>query len=82
MSEFNKLGHALALKASINALISNTIAVDIDGVTWHDINGKEDGVALGALYKDELRYLRLYGVGVIHWHPVKPNLFRIVEVTA
>jgi len=78
MSEVNKLAHALALEWAITTLRSETLAVEIDGVKWQDLNITVDGVPLGSALRDEIRYLNLREV--ICWHPVKPNLFRFVEV--
>jgi hypothetical protein len=58
-----------------------TLSVESDGIEWRDIDTDNlDGIQLGSALKDELRYLNLRQA--IVWHETKPNLFRIVEVTA
>jgi hypothetical protein len=79
-AEANKLAHALALRAAIQVLKDSTLGVEFNEEHWCDIDTEEDGIALGVLLKDELRYLKLRNA--IQWHPVKPNLFRILEVPA
>jgi hypothetical protein len=80
MSEVNKLAHALALEAAITILRSETLTVKIDGVKWQDLDITVDGVPLGSALRDEIRYLNLREA--ICFNPLKPNLFRFVEVAA
>jgi hypothetical protein len=80
MSEVNKLANALALEAAKEVLVSSTLTVESDGIEWRDIDTEDLDGPLGSALKDELRYLKLREA--IVWHATKPNLFRIVEVTA
>jgi hypothetical protein len=80
MKELNRLAHELALRTSESALDSHSVAVEIDGVKWRDINTEFDGTPTGILLKKELRYLHLRGA--LAWHPLNPSLVRVLEVLA
>lgn len=78
MSELTKLAHELALRAATEILITETVLARSAGYEWLDVDTEIDGVPLGIALKKEIRYLTLRGA--LCWHPLKPNLVRIVEV--
>lgn len=78
MSEMTALANELALESAISTLRSETLSVEIDGQAWMDVDTDVDGVPLGIALRKELRYLWLRDV--TRWHPLKPNLVRIVGV--
>jgi hypothetical protein len=77
MSELTVLAHELAWAESLSWLLSNTNSVELDGHKWMDVDGDLDGVPLGIAFKKEIRYLTLRSA--LCWHPLKPNLMRIIE---
>ena len=77
MSELSVLAHELAWAESLSWLLSETRPVVLDGHKWMDVDTEVDGVPVRVGFKKEIRCLTLRGA--LCWHPLKPNLVRIIE---